>query len=75
MSQQIEELPDNGVRLGLMVSRDWALHGWILGWGPHVRVTAPASLAHEILDMLDDAREFYVPRLKFEPVFSPAPPS
>ena len=70
-SQQIEELPDSGLCLGLKVSRDWALHGWILSWGPHVRVTAPASLAHEILDMLDDAREFYVPRLKFETTFIP----
>lgn len=70
-SQQIEELPDSGLRLGLKVSRDWALHGWILSWGPHVRVTAPASLAHEILDMLNDAREFYVPRLKFETTFIP----
>lgn len=68
-SQQIEALPDNGLRLGLTVSRDWALHGWILSWGPHVRVTAPAALAHVILDMLDDAREFYVPRLKFETTF------
>ena len=69
-SQQIEELPGGGVRLGLKVSRDWALHGWVLSWGPHVHVTSPSSLAQEILDMLDDAREFYVPRLDFTQSFS-----
>ena len=69
-SQQIEELPGGGVRLGLKVSRDWALHGWVLSWGPHVHVTSPSSLAQEILDMLDDAREFYVPRFDFAQSFS-----
>ncbi len=69
-SQQIEELPDGGVRLGLKVCRDWALHGWVLSWGPHVHVAAPSALAQEILDMLDDAREWYVPRLDFAQSFS-----
>jgi hypothetical protein len=70
-SQQIDELTDGGLRLSLKVSRDWALHGWVLSWGPHVRVTAPSTLAQEILVMLDDAREFYVPRLQFEPATTP----
>ncbi|MEO8678617.1 MAG: WYL domain-containing protein [Vicinamibacterales bacterium] len=69
-SQQIEELPDGGVRLGLKVCRDWALHAWVLSWGPHVHVAAPASLAQEILAMLDDARDWYVPRFEFEQSFS-----
>lgn len=69
-SQQIEELPGGGVRLGLKVSRDWALHGWVLSWGPHVHVTSPSSLAEEILEMLDDAREWYVPRFDFAQSFS-----
>ncbi len=69
-SQHIEELPGGGVRLGLKVSRDWALHGWVLSWGPHVHVVAPSVLAQEILDMLDGAREWYVPRFDFAQSFS-----
>lgn len=65
-SQQIEELPDGGIRLGLKVALDWALHGWILSWGPHVHVAAPSALAQDILTMLDGAREWYVPRLNFD---------
>jgi predicted DNA-binding transcriptional regulator YafY len=70
-SQQLDELPDGALRLTLKVSRDWALHGWVLSWGPHARVITPSTLAEEILVMLDDAREFYVPRLQFDPVFNP----
>jgi hypothetical protein len=66
-SQQIEELADGGIRLGLRVCRDWTLHGWILSWGPHVHVAAPSTLAQDILGMLSDARDTYVPRFKFEP--------
>ena len=73
-SQQIEDLADGGVRLGLKVALDWALHGWILSWGPHVHVAAPSALAQDILSMLDGAREWYMPRLGLEPAFSPAPP-
>lgn len=71
-SQQIEELADGGVRLGMKVCRDWALHGWILSWGPHVHVTAPSALAEEILVMLEEAREAYVPKLEFERALSAA---
>ena len=71
-SQQIEELADGGVRLTLKVCRDWALHGWVLSWGPHVHVAAPSSLAQDILTMLDGAREWYVPKLNFEQAFNAA---
>jgi proteasome accessory factor B len=71
-SQQLEELPDGGVRLGMKVCRDWALHGWILSWGPHVHVAAPSALAEEILVMLEEARDSYVPKLAFERAFSSA---
>ena len=64
-SQQSEELPDGGVRLTMKVSHDWALHGWILSWGPHVHVAAPTALAEEILAMLEGARDWYRPRLDF----------
>lgn len=73
-SQHIEELPDGGVRLRLKVCRDWVLHGWILSWGAHVRVLAPSGLAEEILVMLEEARDGYLPRLGLEPAFAmPAP--
>ena len=75
-SQQLTDLPDGGVRLGLKVCRDWSLHGWVLSWGPHVRVVTPSALAEEILTMLDAAREWYMPRLGLEPAFStPVPPT
>jgi proteasome accessory factor B len=65
-SQRIEELDGGRLRLTLKVSRDWALHGWVLSWGPHVRVDEPLALAEEILTMLDRARDRYVPRFDFE---------
>jgi hypothetical protein len=74
-SQEIDELPDGGVRLGLKVALDWALHGWILSWGPHVHVAAPPALALDILAMLDGAREWYVPKLGLEQTFSAPVPS
>ena len=69
-SQQLEDTADGGVRLTLKVCRDWALHGWVLSWGAHVRVVSPSVLAEEILVMIDGARERYLPRLDFGPVFS-----
>lgn len=65
-SQQLDVLPDGGVRLTLEVCRDWALRTWILGWGAHARVLAPSALAEEILAQLDEARDGYVPKLAFE---------
>ena len=53
-SQRVDELPGGGLRLSLKVSRDWALHGWVLSWGPHVHVTAPATLAQVARFEIDD---------------------
>jgi len=72
-SQQIEALPDGGVRLSLKVCRDWALRTWVLGWGAHARVTAPSALAQEILAQLDDARDGYAPKLVFDTVVPVSP--
>ena len=66
-SQKLEDTADGGVRLTLKVCRDWALHGWVLSWGPHVRVVSPSVLAEEILVMIDGARERYLPRLDSDP--------
>lgn len=75
-SQQIDVLPDGGVRLTLMVSRDWALRTWVLGWGAHAHVVSPSALAEEILEQLDGARDGYAPKLLFDAVApSPSPKS
>ncbi len=65
-SQQLDALPDGGVRLTLKVCRDWALRTWILGWGAHARVIAPSALAEEILAQLEEARDGYAPKLAFD---------
>lgn len=72
-SQQMDGLPDGGVRLTLKVCRDWALRTWVLGWGAHARVTAPSVLAEEILAQLDGARDGYAPKLAFETPLAYAP--
>jgi proteasome accessory factor B len=71
-SQVTEPLQDGGVRLTLRVARDWSIHGFVLGWGPHVRVVEPSALAEDIFTMLDQARERYVPKFDFEEVFTTA---
>jgi predicted DNA-binding transcriptional regulator YafY len=47
-SQTIDERPDGGLVLTLTVSNDWALRGWILGFGALAKVIAPAELAAQI---------------------------
>lgn len=47
-SQQLEDLPDGGVRLTLDVSNDWALRSWVLGYGAAVKVIRPAALAKAV---------------------------
>lgn len=74
-SQRLESTPEGGVRLTLRVCRDWALRTWVLGWGAHARVLAPAALAGEILTQLDGARDGYVPRLALEPAPAAKPSS
>ncbi|MGD9902595.1 MAG: helix-turn-helix transcriptional regulator [Vicinamibacterales bacterium] len=74
-SQQLDALPDGGVRVTLKVCRDWALRAWVLGWGAHARVVAPQALAEEILEQLEDARDGYVPKLMFEPALMMPPPT
>lgn len=64
-SQRLEKLPGGGVRLTLNVSVDYALRAWILSFGPFAKVEAPARLAEEIFEQLEEAREAYAPRLDF----------
>jgi predicted DNA-binding transcriptional regulator YafY len=63
-SQEIREHEDGGVTLTLIVSMDWALRSWILGFGPLARVVAPPSLAAEILDEIERTRSRYMRRLE-----------
>jgi hypothetical protein len=50
----------------LAVCNDRPLRTWILGFGGAARVVAPRSLAQEIYEEFDAARERYTPRLPFE---------
>jgi predicted DNA-binding transcriptional regulator YafY len=62
-SQQTTMRPDGSVVLALDVCLDRALTSWILGFGPMARVIQPLTLAEQILDEIEEAREVYVPRL------------
>lgn len=65
-SQRIEERPDGSLLMTLDVCVDPALRAWILSFGPLARVVAPRSLAEEILEELEEAREKYAPRMDFD---------
>lgn len=58
-SQQLREHADGAVTMTLEVCDDYALRSWILGFGRHVRVLAPADLVDWALDELDRARQQY----------------
>jgi proteasome accessory factor B len=62
-SQKLQDVPGGGVRMTLNVSIDAPLRTWILGFGAMAKVESPTSLAEEILEQLDEAREAYVPPL------------
>jgi predicted DNA-binding transcriptional regulator YafY len=62
---------DGSVRLTLHASAGRGLRSWILSFGPLARVIAPTSLAEQILEELEAAREKYAPRMDFElPIIS-----
>jgi predicted DNA-binding transcriptional regulator YafY len=44
-SQVIEDLPDGGIRMTLLVCNDSALRSWLLGFGSDAKVVMPPSLA------------------------------
>lgn len=49
-TQQVELLGDGGVRLRMYVANSPELREWLLGFGAHVRVEAPESLAVWVRD-------------------------
>jgi proteasome accessory factor B len=58
-SQRLTEHRDGRVTIAMEVSDDWALRAWILGFGPHARVVAPAALAEQIQADLEEAAAKY----------------
>jgi predicted DNA-binding transcriptional regulator YafY len=65
-SQRVQERADGSIVLTMDVCIDPALRSWILSFGPYARVIAPRSLAEEILEELEEAREKYAPRMEFD---------
>jgi predicted DNA-binding transcriptional regulator YafY len=49
-SQRLEELPDGGVRLRLLVAEPTEIRHWILGWGRTCVVEAPDALREAIAE-------------------------
>jgi predicted DNA-binding transcriptional regulator YafY len=58
-TQMVQERPDGSLLMTLEVCIDRALTSWILGFGPLVRVLAPAPLAAEIRGTLQRALARY----------------
>jgi predicted DNA-binding transcriptional regulator YafY len=65
-SQEIKRSPDGSLILSMMLAIDVPLKTWILGFGHRARVLKPAALAEAIFEELEEAREQYAPRMKFE---------
>ena len=75
-TQQVTRQPDGGIVLSMLVSIDIPLRTWILGFGHKARVLAPSTLAREILEELEEAREQYAPKMLFElppPIYDDQP--
>ena len=47
----------------MKVAVDPPLRYWVLGFGHHARVVKPTSLAADILEEIEEAREQYAPPL------------
>jgi predicted DNA-binding transcriptional regulator YafY len=67
-SQEIEVLEDGSILMRLHVCNDRPLHTWILGFGGAARIVSPTTLAREIFEEIQGAREQYMPKLRFEPI-------
>jgi predicted DNA-binding transcriptional regulator YafY len=65
-SQRLIDNSDGSLTLTLDVGNDHALRSWVLSFGSLARVVSPGSLADQILDELEAAREGYAPRMDFE---------
>jgi predicted DNA-binding transcriptional regulator YafY len=63
-SQEIVEREDGSVLVRLCVCNDAPLRRWIHSFGPLARVVFPSTLAREIYEEIEEARERYAPRLE-----------
>jgi proteasome accessory factor B len=59
-SQEVRDTSDGALTLTMHVCHDWALRSWILSWGPFAHVVSPATLAVQVRDDLDAAKEKYL---------------
>jgi predicted DNA-binding transcriptional regulator YafY len=66
-SQQVTRRDDGSIVVTLEISVDPALRCWILGFGHQARVLKPSTLACDILEELEEAREQYVAPIPFDP--------
>jgi predicted DNA-binding transcriptional regulator YafY len=73
-SQEIEPRPDGSLLVRLTVCDDRPLRSWIHSFGPLARVVAPARLAREVFQEIEDARELYMPRLTLDMARMPLGP-
>jgi hypothetical protein len=73
-SQEIEARADGSLLVRLTVCDDRPLRSWIHSFGPLARVVAPARLAREVFQEIEDARELYMPRLTLDMVRVPLTP-
>lgn len=58
-TQEVEELPDGGLRLSLTVAQLMPLVSWILEWGPHARAVEPPELVKQVRSELEAALAAY----------------
>jgi predicted DNA-binding transcriptional regulator YafY len=65
-SQEIIDREDGSLLVRLCVCDDRPLRSWIHSLGPMARVVSPAKLAQEMFDEIEQTRERYQPRFKFE---------
>jgi hypothetical protein len=65
-SQEIIEREDGSLLVRLCVCDDRPLRSWNHSLGPMARVSSPAKLAQELFDEIEQTRERYQPRFKFE---------
>ncbi len=65
-SQAVVPQADGSIVLKMKIAVDVPLRSWILGFGHQARVLKPVRLAATILEELEEAREQYAPRMRFE---------
>lgn len=74
-SLEVEARPDGSLLARLDVCDDRPLRSWIHSFGPLARVVAPARLAQQIFEEIEEARERYKPALTFDVPRMTLPPA